>query len=222
MKILNLYAGLGGNRTLWNHEIIAVEYDPKIAEIYHKRFPEDQVLIEDVFTYLQSDKSPLNNFDFIWASPPCQSHSHMQIFTKKDRKPRIPRFDETIGLAVWLNKVFSKPFVIENVIPWCGIIDLKRQNLHTAVVDRHLFISNFSIPPRGVSKRGNNKHGQIGGIMRKSREELMTEYQLPEWILDDLIGVHDKDQIIRNCVEPKIGQYILQCVQNQDRLLSFF
>lgn len=34
MKILNLYCGIGGNRKLWGdeHEITAVEFEPKIAE----------------------------------------------------------------------------------------------------------------------------------------------------------------------------------------------
>ena len=37
MKILNLYAGIGGNRKLWdnNHEITAVEYRNDIAECYN-------------------------------------------------------------------------------------------------------------------------------------------------------------------------------------------
>ena len=36
LKILNLYAGIGGNLKLWGseHEITAVEYDPNIAKIY--------------------------------------------------------------------------------------------------------------------------------------------------------------------------------------------
>ena len=41
MKILNLYAGIGGNRKLWGdeHKITAVENDPKIAKIYQEFFP---------------------------------------------------------------------------------------------------------------------------------------------------------------------------------------
>ena len=40
MKILNLYAGIGGNRKLWGneHEITAVEINPKIAEAYKTFF----------------------------------------------------------------------------------------------------------------------------------------------------------------------------------------
>lgn len=34
MKILNLYAGIGGNRKLWgdNHDITAVELVPEVAK----------------------------------------------------------------------------------------------------------------------------------------------------------------------------------------------
>lgn len=69
MKILNLYAGIGGNRKLWGdeHEITAVEYDPKIAEIYQKFFPNDKVIVTDAHQYLLEH---FQEFDFIWSSPP--------------------------------------------------------------------------------------------------------------------------------------------------------
>jgi DNA (cytosine-5)-methyltransferase 1 len=43
MKILNLYAGIGGNRKLWTpngdeHEITAVENVKEIADIYKQFF----------------------------------------------------------------------------------------------------------------------------------------------------------------------------------------
>ena len=54
MKILNLYAGIGGNRKLWGdtHEITAVELDPKIAKIYQDFFPKDKVIVADAHQYL--------------------------------------------------------------------------------------------------------------------------------------------------------------------------
>ena len=41
MKILNLYAGIGGNRKLWEdeYEVTAVENNPHIARIYKDLFP---------------------------------------------------------------------------------------------------------------------------------------------------------------------------------------
>ena len=73
MKILNLYAGIGGNRKLWGdaHEITAVEYDADIAQVYADHFPNDKVLVEDAHEYLLNHFA---EFDFIWTSPPCQSH----------------------------------------------------------------------------------------------------------------------------------------------------
>lgn len=44
MKILNLYACLGGNRYKWGneHEITAIELDPELARMYKERFPTKQ------------------------------------------------------------------------------------------------------------------------------------------------------------------------------------
>jgi DNA (cytosine-5)-methyltransferase 1 len=48
MKILNLYAGIGGNRRRWDgHEVTAVEYDPAIAEVYKALYPNDTVVVGD-------------------------------------------------------------------------------------------------------------------------------------------------------------------------------
>ncbi len=48
MKVLNGYAGIGGNRKLWdNVEVTAVEIEPKIAEIYQDFFPDDKVIVTD-------------------------------------------------------------------------------------------------------------------------------------------------------------------------------
>ena len=52
MKVLNLYAGIGGNRKLWEDvEVTAVEWDPKIAEIYQDFFPDDTVVVATVGGY---------------------------------------------------------------------------------------------------------------------------------------------------------------------------
>ena len=54
MKILNLYAGIGGNRKLWSdeHQITAVENNDKIAKTYKKYFPNDTVVVSDAHQYL--------------------------------------------------------------------------------------------------------------------------------------------------------------------------
>ena len=43
MNILNLYAGIGGNRKLWRgHEVTAVENNRDISQVYSKLFPKDK------------------------------------------------------------------------------------------------------------------------------------------------------------------------------------
>lgn len=55
MKILNLYAGIGGNRKLWGsrHQVTAVEKNEEIASIYKDMFPCDQVVVGDAHEYLK-------------------------------------------------------------------------------------------------------------------------------------------------------------------------
>ena len=46
MQILNLYAGIGGNRKRWGneHDITAVEINPNIAKAYQDLYPNDTVI----------------------------------------------------------------------------------------------------------------------------------------------------------------------------------
>ena len=66
MKILNLYACLGGNRYKWDEvtdvEVTAVELDPELARLYQNRFPNDTVIVADAHQYLLYH---YNEFDFI-------------------------------------------------------------------------------------------------------------------------------------------------------------
>ena len=85
MKILNLYAGVGGNRKLWpaSCKVTAVEKDKKIANVYNKLYPDDTIITGDAHQYLLEHYS---EFDFIWSSPPCQSHSRMVKATRHQNK----------------------------------------------------------------------------------------------------------------------------------------
>ncbi len=76
MKVLNLYAGIGGNRTLWKDvEVTAIENNKSIAKIYLDFFPDDKVIVADAHQYLLEH---YKEYDFIWSSPPCQSHTRMR------------------------------------------------------------------------------------------------------------------------------------------------
>ena len=119
MKILNLYSGIGGNRKLWGdkHDITAVELDPEIADIYSNFFPNDNVIVDDAHDYLVNN---YQDFDFIWSSPPCPTHSRFQNLKMNSpetvkKYPDMKLYEEVI----YLKHFFKKgKWVIENVISY--------------------------------------------------------------------------------------------------------
>ena len=84
IKILNLYACLGGNRYKWNEvadniEVTSIELDPHLAELYKQRFPNDNVIVADAHDFLLHN---FKEFDFIWSSPPCWSTQSTKSCTR--------------------------------------------------------------------------------------------------------------------------------------------
>src|SRR6056297_2950344 len=122
-KILNLYACLGGNRYKWDEvakekgieiEITAVELDSELAKLYQERFPNDKVIIADAHQYLLDH---YKEFDFIWTSPPCPTHSKARFArheTTKSEYPDMKIYQEII----FLDNYFKGKYVVENVIPF--------------------------------------------------------------------------------------------------------
>ena len=192
MKVLNLYAGIGGNRKLWPKEceVTAVENDPEITKIYQNNFPQDKVIIADAHQYLLENHE---EFDFIWTSRSCQSHSRVNaafnahgwgIYTYPD----MGLYEEII----FLNHFCKGKFVVENVIPY--YIPLIKP---TAIRDRHLFWSNFHILSKG--RVSSCEYPIERTTIRKGRYGFdVKEYQ----------GEKRKTQILRNCVDPKLGLLI--------------
>ena len=191
MKILNLYAGIGGNRKLWGneHEITAVELDPKIAEIYKKLYPNDTVIVGDAHEYLRQH---FREFDFIWASPPCPTHSVLQMTRYYDEKLKYP--DMTLYQEIiWLQTFFKGKWVIENVKPY--YVPLIQPDF---CIDRHYFWSSdfiltTQIPCNYTKIRDDNK--------------LMAEDY--GFNIEDLQGVEVR-KVLRNCVVPEIGLHIFE------------
>ena len=59
MNILNLYAGIGGNRKpLHGGHVTAVEIDPAIAAVYSELYPNDEVIVGDAHRYLEKHFLP--------------------------------------------------------------------------------------------------------------------------------------------------------------------
>lgn len=141
MKILNLYSGIGGNRKLWgdNHEVTAVEYNQDIANIYKHFFPKDKLIIGDAHEYLREH---FNEFDFIWSSPPCQTHSSFRqniCVRYRGTEPKYPDM-KLYQEILFLQANFKGKWVVENVKPYYE--PLIKQ---TAFIQRHMFWANFDI-----------------------------------------------------------------------------
>ena len=205
MKILNLYAGLGGNRKLWGneHEIIAVENNYEIAQYYEKHYPNDGISCDDVIDILE--EWDLDEYDFIWASPPCQTHSRMRNINTgtgtRQTPPRHPDLTSLYGTIIFLNKYYHGLYCIENVIPYYTPL-IKP----SVTINRHHFWSNFIIPHIIIPDDDFN-------IKSCSNERYGIN------IKDYKMSIR-KDQLIRNCVHPKIGKYILDCAMKKIKTLD--
>ena len=90
IKVLNLYAGIGGNRKLWKGvHVTAVELNIKVAAAYKELYPGDTIIIGDAHQYLLKN---YKKFDIIWASPPCPTHSRINYFNESNRRTRTFHF----------------------------------------------------------------------------------------------------------------------------------
>lgn len=199
MKILNLYACLGGNRYKWDEvakqagieiEVTAVELDAELAKLYQERFKNDKVIIADAHQYLLDN---YKKFDFIWSSPPCPTHSKINIsqYTRESWKPHFPDM-KLYEEVIFLQSFYKGKFVVENVVPYYEpLIDAQKRG-------RHLYWSNFKIP-----------HYQL-------RDAKIREWQLPQLEkhhnidLTNYLGKQNKRKIARNLVDYEAGRTIFE------------
>lgn len=201
MKILNLYAGIGGNRALWGdeHEVTSVENVLHIAATYRKLWPNDTVVEADAHQYLIDH---YKEFDFIWSSPPCPTHSKLQIIQNSRgnvRYPDMALYQEIIFLRQWCRK----PWVVENVIGYYTPLVPPTRELA-----RHYFWTNFHLSKffneRKVTliKDGIGKLSEAYGIVLPSDSK-------------------EKRKLLRNAVLPELGLHVFNCKDNlkQEALL---
>lgn len=200
MKVLNLFAGLGGNRKLWQEaNVTAVELEPKIASVYQRLHPEDTVVIGDAHRYLLENYA---NYDYIWSSPPCQTHSRMICGHKTKRYPDMTLYQQIIFLRIH----FKGLWVVENVVPYYTPLIAP-----TSKAGRHLFWSNYEFVAEEVQ--------QPKDFIVLS--DVAGKKKLQEWL-----GIHYEEniyygnnhcpaQILRNCVHPILGEQIFKAALNK-------
>jgi len=204
MKILNLYAGIGGNRRLWGdeHEVVAVEYDESIAAIYQDLYPNDTVIVADAHKYLL-DVHRQGLFDLIWSSPPCPTHSRMNFLLnqKESYTPRYP--DMKLYEEIILLKTFYKGYwVVENVKSYYDPL------IEPQVSGGHYFWANFEIPNLDTRKKVRNDKGYT---LQKKMEDKGI-------IIQDFHGYKkDKRTLLNNAIEGELGLAILNQIDNEDK-----
>jgi len=194
MKILNLYAGIGGNRKLWGdeHKITAVEYDENIAQMYQDLYPQDNVIVTDAHQYLLDN---YKNYDFIWSSPPCPTHSRMNFLLNQKETFSLKYPDMKLYEEIILLKTFYKSYwVVENVISYYDPL-IKPQKSGS-----HYFWANFTIPIINNRKKVRNDKGYT----------LAKKMQDKDIFIENFYNYKgDKRTLLNNAIEPELGKAIL-------------
>ena len=203
-KILNLYACLGGNRYKWDEvadiEVTAVELDPEAARLYKERFPNDIVIVTDAHQYLLDH---YKEFDFIWTSPPCPSHSRARYWSSSNYEttteaiyPDMKLYQEIIFLQHYYR---TGKYVVENVIPYYEPL------VPAQLRGRHLYWTNFNLPTDL-----NDRRVQIGA----GKNELNKLCNFHEIDISSYKGEQSLIKVARNLVDFEAGKTILERALN--------
>lgn len=202
MKILNLYACLGGNRYKWDEvadiEVTAVEWDGELAKLYQERFPNDKVIVADAHQYLLDH---YKEFDFIWSSPPCPTHSKARGWNPnfETKYPDMKLYEEIILLETVSkgeHPRFKGKYIVENVIPYYEPLKPAHKR------GRHLYWTNFNLP-NILSKRKNPELGH-------AKKELNELCEFHEYDFRKYKGNQNVTKIARNLVDYEAGKTILE------------
>ena len=206
MKILNLYACLGGNRYKWNEvksyiEVTAIELDPEAARLYQERFPNDTVIVADAHQYLLDH---YKEFDFIWSSPPCPSHSRARYWNSSNYDttteaiyPDLKLYEEILFLQHYYK---TGKFVVENVIPYYEPLIAAQKR------SRHLYWTNFTLPTdlkeRQYRISGNKENPQ--------KDELKNLCKFHEYDFSKYKGEQSVIKMARNLVDYEAAKTIFE------------
>lgn len=207
MKVLNLYACLGGNRYKWDEvakdagielEVTAVEYDEELAKLYQERFPNDKVIVTDAHQYLLDH---YKEFDFIWSSPPCPSHSRARYWSSSNYDTNTDAIYPDMKLyeeIIFLEHYFKGKYCVENVIPYYEpLIPAKKR-------DRHLYWTNFSLP--------NNLNSRHFDGLCQTKNEVNKLSKFHDYDFRKYKGNQLINKIARNLVDYEAGRTIFETV----------
>lgn len=213
-RVLNAYAGIGGNRKLWGIDIdvVAVELNPEIATIYKDLFPNDTVIVGDAHKYILEHFA---EFDFIWSSPPCPTHSRARhglgVHGGKVKPvyPDMRLYQEIILLKTY----FKGKWCVENVMAYYQPL------LPPCVIGRHWYWTNFYVPtdfyvePSHIAQESKKYSKSPVRVFKVEDYEKLYGYDL------SIYKIRDKRLLLRNCVEPEVGKHILDWALKEEATL---
>ena len=206
MKVLNLYACLGGNRYKWDEvakeagieiEVTAVELDEEAAKLYKERFPNDNVIVADAHQYLLDY---FKDYEFIWSSPPCPTHSRVRMSQKnrqtfENKYPDMKLYEEIL----LLQHQYKGKYVVENVIPYYEpLIPAKKRG-------RHLYWTNFNLPT-------DLKERKLEGTLTNMKDEIKTLSNFHDYDFKKYKGTQSTTKMARNLVDYEAGRTIFETV----------
>ena len=169
--------------------------NPQVADTYKQLHPHDEVIVGDAHQYLLDH---CDGFDFIWSSPPCQSHSRMQKATRHDIKkyPDMSLYQQII----FLQHFFEGKWVVENVRPYYDLL------IPAVSVGRHVFWANFPVRARDTFSPENFINGTNTEAAEKLKDWLGLHYEGNIYL-----EAHCPAQVLRNCVHPELGLQVYEC-----------
>jgi DNA (cytosine-5)-methyltransferase 1 len=209
MKVLNLYACLGGNRFKWDEvaelagikiEVTGVELDPEAARLYQERFSNDIVIVADAHQYLLDH---YKEFDFIWSSPPCPSHSRARFARRNTTTPIYPNL-KLYEEVLFLENYFEGKYCVENVIPYYEpLIPAQKRG-------RHLYWTNFNLPndlnERKINIGGNKTTAKTSEV----NHEFKALCKFHDYDFTKYKGEQRVDKMARNLVDYEAGRTIFE------------
>jgi len=203
IKVLNLYAGLGGTTSLLDeniYEITNIELNEKIAKVLQERKPNQKVIITDAHQYLLEH---YNEFDIIASGIMCQTHSKMNKATRHNMIRFVDGklFEEIIFLQTY----FKGKWFVENVVPYYEPYG------NPTKIGRHLFWSNFEIPEMIDLPKSPKGMMNLSTVGQKKEMMDWLEIHYDKNIYYE--GNHCPVQILRNCLHPKIGLHVFNNIK---------
>jgi DNA (cytosine-5)-methyltransferase 1 len=164
--------------------------------LYKERFPNDTVIVADAHQYLLDH---YKEYDFIWSSPPCPSHSRARFWNSSNYDttteavyPDMKLYEEILFLQHYYK---TGKYVVENVIPYYEPLIAAQKR------GRHLYWTNFKLP--------NNLNDRRFAIS-SAKQEFKGLCEFHNYDFTQYKGTQRIDKIARNLVDYEAGLTIFE------------